>query len=167
MLTIGLSELFFFNNKIPSWCFPTVSYNMLVIFHENIIFWVVLKTDDDFVSLLQNSLSFATQIQQCIPVICQLLGSKNSTDVLEAIQFFVTAVQFGVSAAGIGVRRAITLVWSQEQTVREALVEAYRELYIVSNEKGVRWENLNYFPDHHTFSDCFTILSSIFRVTRF
>ena len=57
---------------------------------------------------------------------------------LEAIQFFVTAVQFGVSAAGIGVRRAITLVWSQEQTVREALVEAYRELYIVSNEKGVR-----------------------------
>jgi len=90
------------------------------------------------VQYLKNSLSFATQIQQCIPVICQLLGSKNSTDVLEAIQFFVTAVQFGVSAAGIGVRRAITLVWSQEQTVREALVEAYRELYIVSNEKGVR-----------------------------
>ena len=57
---------------------------------------------------------------------------------LEAIQFFVTAVQFGVSAAQIGVRRMIVLVWSQEQSVKEALVEAYRLLYLGDSEKNQR-----------------------------
>ncbi|XP_035829509.1 condensin complex subunit 1, partial [Aplysia californica] len=90
------------------------------------------------VQYLKNSLTFASQVQQCIPVICQLLGSKNSSDVLEAVQFFVTAVQFGVSAAQVGVRRMLVLVWSQEQTVREAVVEAYRTLYLQPKEKNQR-----------------------------
>lgn len=57
---------------------------------------------------------------------------------LEAIQFFVTAVEFGVSAATIGVRRMMVLVWSQESTVKEAVVAAYRTLYLEPKEKNQR-----------------------------
>ncbi|KAH9513584.1 Condensin complex subunit 1 [Bulinus truncatus] len=88
------------------------------------------------VQYLKNSLTFAAQVQQCIPVICQLLGSKNTTDVLEAIQFFVTAVEFGVTAATVGVRKMMVLIWSQETSVREAVVNAYRTLYLEPKEKN-------------------------------
>lgn len=71
-------------------------------------------------------------------MICQLLGSKNVTDVLEAVQFFVTAVEFGLSAGVVGLRRMMALVWSQEATVREAVVAAYRTLYLEPKEKTQR-----------------------------
>ncbi|WAR15385.1 CND1-like protein [Mya arenaria] len=41
---------------------------------------------------LKESLAFATQLQNAVPVITLLLGSKNITDVLEAIEFFVTGL---------------------------------------------------------------------------
>ena len=78
------------------------------------------------------------QVQECIPVICQLLGSKNTTDILEAINFLVTATEFGVAAATTGVRKMMVLVWSQEQTVREAVTGAYRQLYLQPSEKNSR-----------------------------
>ncbi|BFZ23473.1 hypothetical protein BsWGS_26512 [Bradybaena similaris] len=97
-----------------------------------------LVKQQTLVQYLKNSLTFAYQVQQCIPVICQLLGSKNVTDVLEAVQFFVTAVEFGLSAGVVGLRRMMALVWSQEATVREAVVAAYRTLYLEPKEKNQR-----------------------------
>ena len=46
---------------------------------------------------LHDTLAFAVQIQKAVPVICQLLGSKTVTDVLEAIEFFVTGFEFGLT----------------------------------------------------------------------
>ncbi|GFR90044.1 condensin complex subunit 1 [Elysia marginata] len=88
------------------------------------------------VQYLKNSLTFAVQVQECIPIICQLLGSKNTTDILEAINFLVTATEFGVVAATAGVRKMMVLVWSQEQTVREAVTGAYRQLYLQPKGKN-------------------------------
>ncbi|CAL1534663.1 unnamed protein product [Lymnaea stagnalis] len=98
-----------------------------------------LAKQQTLVNYLKNSLTFALQVQQCIPVVCQLLGSKNTTDVLEAIHFFVTAVEFGVSAAVVGVRRMMVLIWSQEATVRDAVVDAYRTLYLEPKDKNQRF----------------------------
>ncbi|GFO08346.1 hypothetical protein PoB_003485100 [Plakobranchus ocellatus] len=90
------------------------------------------------VQYLKNSLTFALQVQECIPVICQLLGSKNTTDILEAIAFFVTAVEFGVASATVGVRKMLVLVWSQEQAVKEAVAAAYRQLYLLPKDKNAK-----------------------------
>ena len=35
-------------------------------------------------------MKFAKLIQQGLPVVCQLLGSKHVSDVMETISFFVT-----------------------------------------------------------------------------
>ena len=59
-----------------------------------------------------------------------LLGSKQSTDILEAIDFFVSAFEFGVQNSMLGVRRMLSLIWSGEATIREAVVAAYKRLYI-------------------------------------
>ncbi|XP_067659519.1 condensin complex subunit 1-like [Haliotis asinina] len=82
------------------------------------------------VQYLKDSLTFAKQVQTSVPTICQLLGSKNTSDVFEAIEFFVTGFEFGVTATMLGIRRMLALVWSKESGVKEAVVAAYKRLYL-------------------------------------
>ena len=78
-------------------------------------------------------------------MVAQLLGSKQNSDILEvtqlgsnlqpnlflqAIDFFVSAFEFGLVDALIGVRRMLSLIWSQEKTIKDAVVTAYKRLYI-------------------------------------
>lgn len=83
-----------------------------------------------FLDDIQESLAFATQLQAAVPVISQLLGSKNVTDVMEAIEFFVTGFEFGLTATMIGIRRMLPLIWSKEASVKDAVVAAYKRLYL-------------------------------------
>ena len=60
----------------------------------------------------------------------RLLASHTATDVLEAVDFLVAARQMGVTGAERGVRDMLALVWSPDAPVRDALVAAYRTLYL-------------------------------------
>ena len=62
------------------------------------------------------------------------MGSKLNTDVLEALEFLATAQEFGLEGAREGVRKALVLVWSAEQTVRDALVATYIRLFLSSED---------------------------------
>ena len=73
---------------------------------------------------------FQTQMEKAIPTACQLLGSKTISDVNESIEFFVVASEFGLQSAIIGVRRMLVLIWSRDTAVRDAVVEAYKGLYL-------------------------------------
>ena len=73
---------------------------------------------------------FQTQMEKAIPTVCQLLGSKTVSDVNEAIEFIVVASEFGLQSAIVGVRRMLVLIWSRDLVVREAVVEAYKGLYL-------------------------------------
>ena len=48
----------------------------------------------------------------------------------QAIDFFVSAFEFGLLDAMLGVRRMLSLIWSQEKTIKDAVVAAYKRLYI-------------------------------------
>ena len=80
--------------------------------------------------LSRDSVKFSKIIHKALPVVAMLLGSKQSTDILEAIDFFVSAFEFGVQNSMLGVRRMLSLIWSGEATIREAVVAAYKRLYI-------------------------------------
>ena len=82
------------------------------------------------VSYLQDSVRFSEEVNKALPTVCLLLGSKHTTDILEAVNFFVSAFEFGVLNAMMGVRQMLALIWSREPTVKEAVVNAYRKLYI-------------------------------------
>ena len=79
---------------------------------------------------LKDSHNFASSVHSAIPVVCQLLLSKQTSDVLEAIDFFVTAYEFDVLDAMVGVRRMLSLIWSSESDVKDAVVKAYKRLYM-------------------------------------
>ena len=51
------------------------------------------------------SIHFIKEIESSIGVLCQLLGSKNASDILETIDFFVTATNFGVEQAQVCIER--------------------------------------------------------------
>jgi len=63
---------------------------------------------------------------------------------LEAVNFFVSAFEFGFLQAMVGVRQMLNLVWSREATVREAVVAAYKKLYIDCGKKdqGTRAQSI-------------------------
>lgn len=79
-------------------------------------------------------MNFVSKIDECIPIICQLLWSKTPTDVLEAVDFFVNGFEAGVTGCLMGIRRMLSLIRSKEQTVKSAVVDAYKRIYL--NPKG-------------------------------
>ena len=85
---------------------------------------------------LQDSVRFASQMQRAIKVLCQLLGSKVSSDILETIDFFVSANEFNLADIEQGTRKMLALIWSRDAAVREAVVNAYRKLYIEPREES-------------------------------
>jgi len=90
------------------------------------------------VQYLTDSVKFSKIIHKSLPIVAQLLGSKQSTDILEAIDFFVSAFEFGVLNSMIGVRRMLALIWSREPTIKDAVVAAYKRLYINVESNNVR-----------------------------
>ncbi len=85
---------------------------------------------------LKDSHAFASSVHAAIPVVCQLLLSKQTSDILEAIDFFVTAFEFDVLDAMVGVRRMLSLIWSSESDVKDAVVKAYKRLYMDMESGG-------------------------------
>merc|ERR1712223_292510 len=95
-----------------------------------------VKKQTMIVNYLKDSLNFATALNEALPVVCTLLGSKQSSDVQEAINFFVSAFEFGLRDAMMGVRKMLSLIFSRETTVQAAVVAAYKRLYIESATNG-------------------------------
>ena len=51
------------------------------------------------VAYVSMALAFVQKLAGGVPTLCQMLGSKNQTDVLEAIEFFTTASKFHLAFA--------------------------------------------------------------------
>ncbi|NWR65294.1 CND1 protein, partial [Bucorvus abyssinicus] len=82
------------------------------------------------VQYLQDAFNFSAKITEALSLISKMLYENCVSVVQEAIEFFVTASQFGVPQALLGVRRMLPLIWSKEPGVKEAVLNAYRRLYL-------------------------------------
>lgn len=91
------------------------------------------------VKFLDECFKFSKQIAVAIPLVCSLLHSATISDSQEAIDFFVTAHQFGVQGSIYGIRKMIVLVFSRDKSVKDAVIAAYKKLYI----EPVQTENMS------------------------
>jgi len=87
-------------------------------------------------------MNFVIKIDEAIPIMCQLLWSKTPTDVLEAIDFFVNGFEAGVTGCLVGVRRMLSLIRSKEQTVKSAVVDAYKRIYLSARGANPRYASI-------------------------
>ncbi|XP_065301662.1 condensin complex subunit 1-like isoform X2 [Dermacentor albipictus] len=78
---------------------------------------------------LKDCTDSAEKIQAMIPMLLEMLYSRTESDIQEAITFFVSAHRLGIRGATIGIRKMLPLIWSGEQSIREAVANSYREVY--------------------------------------
>ncbi|GAB5573464.1 condensin complex subunit 1 [Prionailurus iriomotensis] len=89
-----------------------------------------LVKQEMLVQYLQDAYSFSLKITEAISIISKMMYENTTTVVQEVIEFFVMVFQFGVPQALFGVRRMLPLIWSKEPGIREAVLNAYRQLYL-------------------------------------
>ncbi|KAM6418609.1 condensin complex subunit 1 [Pluvialis apricaria] len=82
------------------------------------------------VQYLQDAYNFSMKITEAISLISKMMYENCVSVVQEAIEFFVTVSKFGVPQALLGVRRMLPLIWSKEPGIKEAVLNAYRQLYL-------------------------------------
>ncbi|KAK9513973.1 hypothetical protein VZT92_027466 [Zoarces viviparus] len=89
-----------------------------------------LKKQEMLVQYLKDTETFALQVERAISVINAMLYWKTTSVVLEAVQFCVTVCEFSIANSVIGVRKMLPLVWSADAAIKDAVVQAYRRLYL-------------------------------------
>jgi condensin complex subunit 1 len=83
---------------------------------------------------LIEALNFAEVINEAAEIVTQLLSSKNKSEVIEAMDFFVTIHAYKVANAKLGIRRMLRLIWTKGNSdegkgVQAHLLECYKGLY--------------------------------------
>ncbi|XP_015276215.1 PREDICTED: condensin complex subunit 1 [Gekko japonicus] len=89
-----------------------------------------LAKQEMLVQYLQDAYSFSVKITEAMSLVSRMMYESSVSVVQEAIEFFVIVSQFGIPQAVVGVRRMLPLIWSKEPGIREAVLNAYRRLYL-------------------------------------
>ncbi|KAM4581125.1 condensin complex subunit 1 isoform 2-T3 [Odontesthes bonariensis] len=97
-----------------------------------------LKKQEMLVQYLKDTETFALQVERAISVINMMLYWKTTSVVQEAVQFCVTVCEFSVANSVSGVRKMLPLVWSTDAAIKDAVVQAYRRLYLNPQGDTVR-----------------------------
>ncbi|XP_050189100.1 condensin complex subunit 1 isoform X2 [Myiozetetes cayanensis] len=97
-----------------------------------------LVKQEMLVQYLQDAYNFSVKITEALYLISKLMYESSVSVVQEAIEFFVTVSQFNVPEALLGVRRMLPLIWSKEPGIKEAVLNAYRQLYLNPSEDSER-----------------------------
>ena len=78
----------------------------------------------------QSALDFIDQFEGANRVFQGMLLSANTSDVTEALRFFVRARHFKLPCAITGMKQALALMWSTEQAIRDEVLAAFVEVFI-------------------------------------
>ncbi|KAM0234256.1 hypothetical protein ACHAPO_006643 [Fusarium lateritium] len=80
------------------------------------------------------ALKFIEVIDEATTIICQLLGSRNKSEVIEAIDFFEVGDAYNIEQNKVGIRRMLRLIWTKGNSdegkgVQTHLIECYKRLF--------------------------------------
>ncbi|KAF8986383.1 non-SMC mitotic condensation complex subunit 1-domain-containing protein [Cyathus striatus] len=90
---------------------------------------------------LSEALNFIRLLEGAMEIVVQLLGSTHKAEVLEAMEFFRIAHEYGFEGAKEGIKRMLHLIWTKDNSnstsedgkelkgVRQRLLECYKGLY--------------------------------------
>jgi condensin complex subunit 1 len=87
----------------------------------------------------QSALEFIDIFEEATVALEGMLLSTNTSDVTEALRFFVRARHFKLPCAVSGMKRALALMWSTEQNIRDEVLKAFVDVFIaVPGTEGER-----------------------------
>ncbi|KAL2017212.1 hypothetical protein VTK56DRAFT_2419 [Thermocarpiscus australiensis] len=80
------------------------------------------------------ALKFIDVLHEATGTICQLLGSRNKSEVIEAMDFFEIGDAYNIEQNKVGIRRMLRLIWTKGNSdegkgVQTHLIECYKRLF--------------------------------------
>ena len=78
----------------------------------------------------QSALEFIEKFEYANEACQGMLLSSNTSDATEALRFFVRARTFQLPCAMTGMKHALSLMWSNEQSIRDEVLQAFVEVFI-------------------------------------
>lgn len=79
---------------------------------------------------LRAALQFIHVFESATSAFESMLLSSNTSDVTEALRFFVRARHFQLPCAINGIKHALSLMWSNEKTIQDEVLNAFIEVFI-------------------------------------
>ena len=108
------------------------------------------QAENDFLAKVRalkfasSALSFIELFENANAAFQTMLLSSNSSDVTEALRFFVRAKHFGLPCAVTGMKRALALMWSNEVSIQDEVLRAFIDVFVA--EPGTEGKEL--LPDN-------------------
>ncbi|KAF4120914.1 condensin complex subunit 1 [Geosmithia morbida] len=80
------------------------------------------------------ALKFIDVLHEATGTICQLLGSRNKSEVIEAIDYFEIGDAYDIEQNKVGIRRMLRLIWTKGNSdegkgVQTHLIDCYKRLF--------------------------------------
>lgn len=80
------------------------------------------------------ALKFINILHEATDTICQLLGARNKSEVIEAMDYFEIGDAYNIEKNKVGIRRMLRLIWTKGNSdegkgVQTHLIECYRRLF--------------------------------------
>ncbi|KAL7945026.1 condensin complex component cnd1 [Trichoderma barbatum] len=80
------------------------------------------------------AIKFIDVLHDATEIICQLLGSRNKSEVIEAIDYFEIGDAYNIEQNKVGIRRMLRLIWTKGNSdegkgVQTHLIECYKRLF--------------------------------------
>ena len=80
------------------------------------------------------ALKFIDVLHEATGTVCQLLGSRNKSEVIEAIDYFEIGDAYNIEQNKVGIRRMLRLIWTKGNSdegkgVQTHLIECYKRLF--------------------------------------
>lgn len=92
---------------------------------------------------------FIEVLHEASPIICQLLLSKNKSEVIEAMDFFMMADAYKIETARSGIRKMLHLIWTKGNSdegkgVQTHLIECYKSIFFDAPDSFNTNDSANY-----------------------
>lgn len=80
------------------------------------------------------ALKFIDVLHEATGTVCQLLGSKNKSEVIEAMDYFEIGDAYNIEQNKLGIRRMLRLIWTKGNSdegkgVQSHLIDCYKRLF--------------------------------------
>ena len=94
-------------------------------------------------------LKFIDVLHEAVGTVCQLLGSKNRSEVIEAMDFFEICDAYKIEQSKVGIRRMLRLIWTKANSdegkgVQSHLIECYKRLFFEAPDTFTPNDRANY-----------------------
>ena len=90
----------------------------------------VLSAKVEALKFAQSALDFIELFETSNSAFHGMLLSANSSDVTEALRFFVRAHHFNLPCSITGIKQSLALMWSSEQSVKDEVLKAFVDVFI-------------------------------------